>query len=330
MRAALLASLLSTSLFCGGVAAQEPPPPDEWLAVPAGGLRFELNERVTLESQRLFLSPNSVRVTYRLMNSAETDSLLLVGFPFPSLPEPDPPAPSLAKAFDDARLTLDGEEQALHSIVTRLYNDGRDVTAILQAAGFDLTKLGDGALNQLSRSAYRDIERAITDRGEPRPNRYAWSWEIEPRWRISLPSRGTVELELTYTPYTGLSVDRFTSLSELKDLAHVEAYCANEQPDLLDWMTETIRSRSNGETARFVELPRRELSYRWEQLPEGQDERTLRIEVSDPSRAPDSVGDDPRIAFCFPGGIARLPDGTHLAGGYGKPESDRLDIVFFE
>ncbi|MEQ8650868.1 MAG: DUF4424 family protein [Kiloniellales bacterium] len=324
MRAVLLASLLSTSLFCGGVAAQEPPPPDEWLAVPAGGLRFELNERVTLESQRLFFSPSSVRVTYRLMNSAETDSLLFVGFPFPSLPEPDPPAPSLAEAFDDARLTLDGEEQELHSVVTRLYNDGRDVTSILEAAGIDLATLGDGALNQLSRSAYREIERALTDRGEQRPNRYAWSWEIEPRWRITLPSRTTAVLELSYTPYTGLSVDRFTSLSELKDLAHVEAYCAAEQPDLLDWMTETLRRRSTA--TRFVELPRRELSYRWESLPEGQDERTLRIEVSDPARGEDEA----RIAFCFPGGIARLPDGTHLAGGFGKPDGERLDIVFFE
>ncbi len=323
MRSALLALTL---LVAGGSAAQEPPPPDEWLAVAAGGLHLELNERITLESQRLYLSPERVRVTYRLMNTAEAETLLFVGFPFPSLPEPKPPAPSMAKAFDDALVTANGEEQELHGVVTRLYNEGRDVTAILEAAGIDLTTLGDGALNQLPRSEYRRLERALTDRGEPRPNRYAWTLEVEPRWRIALPSRGSVELELTYTPYTGLSVDRFTSLSELSDLAHVEAYCAGEQPDLLVWMTNTLRNRSAGETVRFFDLPRRELSYRWERLPEGKEERTLRIEVNDPDRETGEA----RITFCFPGGIARLPDGTHLAGGFGKPESERLDILFFE
>ncbi len=327
MRALLTLLCLSATITGGGsLSAQDFATPDEWFSVTAGGLHLALNERVTLEGQRLYLSPDEVRVQYRLMNAAESEAVLTVGFPFPSLPEPEPPAPSLARAFNDATLTLNGEEQALHSVVSRLYNEGRDVTPFLEAAGIDLAELSDGALNQMARSDYRRIERALTDRGEPRPNRFAWTQEIEPRWRILLPSRSTVELELTYTPYTGLSVDRFTSLSELEDLAHVEAYCADEQPDLLAWMQETLQSRGTSEANRFIDMPRRELSYRWERLPEGHQERTLRIEV----RNSRSDAKDIRIAFCFPGGLARLPDGTHLAGGFGKPESDRLDIVFFE
>lgn len=323
MRAALFTLAL---LVAGGAAAQEPPPPDEWLAVAAGGLQLELNERVSLESQRLYLTPEHVRVDYRLMNTAETETLLFVGFPFPSLPEPQPPAPSMAAAFNDAVLTLDGKEQTLHGVVTRVYNQGRDVTPILEAAGIDLASLGDGALNQLSRSEYRRLERALTDRGEPRPNRYAWSLEIEPQWRIALPSRSTVELALSYTPYPGLSVDRFTSLSELQDLDHVAAYCAAEQPDLLEWMIDRLKNSSGSTALGFLDLPRRELSYRWERLPQGRDERTLRIEVGDTG----SKAADARIVFCFPGGVARLPDGTHLAGGFGKPDSARLDILFFQ
>ncbi len=261
---------------------------------------------------------------YHLMNTDEADTMLFVGFP--SLPEPQAPSPSLAKAFNDARLTLDGEEQALHSVVTRLYSKCRDVTPLLEAAGIDLADLHDGSLNQLSRAEYHRLERALTDRGEPRPNRYAWSLEIEPRWRISLPSRGSVDLDLRYTPYTGLSVDRFTGLSELNNLDHIDGYCASEQPDLLDWMKTALEARSAGETARFIEMRRLELSYRWERLPKEREERTLRIEVSDPRQEQPEA----RIAFCFPGDLARLPDGTHLAGGYGKPDAERLEILFFE
>ncbi len=320
--AVLLAVLLGSSVAVG----QEAPPPTEWLAVTAGGLHFELNDRITIESQRLYLTPDQVRVRYSLMNTAETETVLFVGFPFPSLPEPQPPAPSLALAFNDATLKIEGEVEPLHGLISRVFNDGREVTDFLEAAGIDLLALHDGALNQLSRSEYRKLERALTDRGEPRPNRYGWSLHIEPQWRVTLPSRGGVELELSYTPYTGLSVDRFTGVSELNDLAHVEAYCASEQPDLLERLKTSLEENGKSEIGPFLEMRRRELSYRWEQLPESWEERTLRIEVSDPR---DEERETP-ITFCFPGGIARLPDGTHLAGGYGKPKGEKLEILFFE
>ncbi len=321
---ALVALLLA--LLAGLAQAQEPPPPDEWLAVPAGGLRFDLGDRIVLESQRLYITPDQVRVRYRLMNTAEREAVLFVAFPFPSLPEPKPPAPTLSKSFDDAALTENGTLLPVHAITSRIYNDGHDVTAELEAAGIDLMQLTDGRLNQLSRSEYRKLERALTDRGEPRPNRYAWSLEIGPEWQVNLPPRSMTELELSYTPYSGLSVDRFSTLSELRDLKHIEAYCANEQPDLLDWMRNRMKAHKDAGLSPYLDVRRRELSYRWEALPPERAERTLRIEVSEPGRDPA----DTRIAFCFPGGVARLPNGTHLAGGTGKPGSKRLDILFFD
>ncbi len=301
--------------------------PDEWLGVTAGGLRFDLNDTVFLESQRLSLSLDQVRVRYRLVNSGADPSLLIVGFPFPSLPEPAPPAPSLASAFNDASLTANGVVQPIHSVGARIFNGGQDVTSYLEAAGLELEQLTDGALARLSRSEHRRLERALTDRGQPRPSRYDWSLAIEPRWRVSLAPRAATDLELTYTPYPGLSVDRFTSQDRLTDLAHLEAYCADEQPELLAWMQEAIAKRlEDGEEPLFAEIKRHELSYRWEELKEGKQNRSLRIEARNGGPVPE----DARIAFCFPGGVAALPDGTHLAGGTGQPEEERLDVIFIE
>ncbi len=302
--------------------------PTEWLGVGAGGLRFDLKEDVFLESQVIHLSLDQVRVRYRLVNGSTEPSLLTVGFPFPSLPEPQPPAPSLAMAFNDASLKVDGEVEPIHSVGARIYNDGHDVTAYLEAAGIDTAQLTDGALVHLSRSEHRRLERALTDRGEPRPSRYDWSLAVEPRWRVSLAPRQATDLELTYTPYPGLSVDRFSGQDRLTDLAHLEAYCADEQPELLAWMQKAIADRleTSEDAPRFAEIKRHELSYRWEELSEGRQERALRIEA----RNGGTVPKDARIAFCFPGGVAALPDGTHLAGGFGRPEDDRLDVIIIE
>ncbi|GAB5470805.1 MAG: hypothetical protein Kilf2KO_38350 [Rhodospirillales bacterium] len=326
-------ALLFCLTFCAAplAAEQEPPYPHQWLGVPAGGLRFALEETIFLQSQQLFLSPMQVRVRYRLVNGGEFAVRLRAGFPFPSRPEPDAPSPSLAQSFNDATLTLDGAAQPIAEIATRIYNRGQDLTAPLEAAGIDLAVFQDGSLGELSRREHRRLSRALG--GQVTPSRYHWSLAIEPRWLVTLPARGGATLELTYRPYGGRSVDRFTAQTDLTDIRYLEAYCGPEQSDLLPWLQETIAARRAASPADVADIRRHELIYLWEDLPPSRARRRLRIEVRGSAEAAAdaaSTAETTRVAFCFPGGVARLPDGLHLAGGVGEPDSPRLEVLFLD
>ncbi|MEO1192157.1 MAG: DUF4424 family protein [Pseudomonadota bacterium] len=309
-------------LSVGPTAAElDAPYPPEWLTVPAGGLRLPLaNQPVLIESQDLRLSPEAVEVTYRLANGGESDLALTVGFPFPN--QPADSAPGLAAAFLDAHLDVEGVAQPVAAVGRRLYNDGRDVTDALFAAGIDLDGLPDGALQRLSRSEHHRFSRALSEQGLEQPARHRWSLAIEPRWQVLLPARSTTSLRLSYRPHSGHSTDRFTERLRIRELTHLEAYCAEDQPPLLEWLQARISEGLEAADADFVDIGRLELSYLWEDLPAEQRERRIRVEVR--------VADDTHLAFCFPGGVARLPDGTHLAGMRGVPEEQRLDVVILE
>lgn len=304
--------------------------PQGWLGLTAGGLRFDLARPVTVERQELQLTPQRIEVHYRLANAGAEPLLQTLRFPFPSpfpgLTQPEPPVPPTSRAFADATLSVGGARQPIATVRTLLFNAGQDVTPYLPQAGLDLKGLADEGLQSMTRVQYRRLERALLDAGRPRPQRFAWSLVVEPEWQVALPPQQATEVVLSYTPYPGLSVDRFLGGARLQDLGHLEAYCADEQPALLAWMQARIAGAPGDDGRGRVDVQRHELAYRWEEAGPGWEETALRIEVRDPALPPAAA----RIAFCFPGGVARLPDGTHLAGGFGRPAEPVLEVVFLE
>lgn len=314
--------------------------PQEWLGVPSGGLAIEEVPGLELASLSIALSPEHVEATYVVVNTAETASFVEVGFPIPSVERPPSDAGSLAHAFSDATLHQDGVVLELSEVRIRVFMQGVDVTDVLASAGLDLKPLAAGDPAEQPRERRRAMEQVLIDAGIP-VDPTGWSLAVEPVWRVEIPERATTTLALSYTPFPGHSVDQLPGDEKLEDLAHLSAYCADEQKGLLSWVLGRWEERSEakrneliakGETAdeaaidAYANIDLIDLSFRWQNglWPATYPKVSL---VVDPGKG--------RAAFCTPpvGEKAGAPaafgaDGTYAVELENLPAAGQLDVMF--
>ena len=329
VRRALLLALLPVLLATGAGAAD----PREWLGIASGALDVPEAPGLTIDTLVLTLSPEQVKATYLLVNATELRRQLDLGFPIPTHLPQQGEGPPLAEAFSDAEVTQDGRALELAEVRIRVYMHARDVTEILRAAGVDLRALANGGLESQPRARARAMQQALIDAGvEIDPA--GWGLQVAPVWRAELVPRSTATVTLTYHPYPGHAVDRLPGDELLEDLAHLAAYCADEQEGLLAWVRQQVKRRAearaadlvaNGQTAEqaaanaYADIDMFDLSFLWSAGPWPQAFREVSL-IVDPGEG--------RAAFCLPVEVRRGDDGRYRADLADLPAAGSLDILF--
>jgi len=324
----------------GASAAEDVASAPEWLGAASGGLAIEQIPGLELTSLAVALSPERVEASYVLVNTAETPVFVEAGFPIPSVEHPPTDTGGLARAFSDAIVTQEGAPLELFAVRIRVYMQDIDVTEILASAGLDLKPLAGGDPTEQPRERRRAMEQVLVDAGiavDPT----GWSLAVEPVWRVEIGARATATLTLTYTPFPGHSVDQLPADEKLEDLAHLTAYCADEQTGLLSWVLARWEERAEAKRAALIskgveeeqasldayaEIDLIDLAFRWQTgaWPPVYPKVSLAI---DPGQG--------RAAFCVPatGGNAATAatlgaDGTYLVELEELPAAGQLDVMF--
>lgn len=332
--AALLTLLAALAGAARGAAGAEP---REWLGIPSGALDVPEAPALGIDRLVLTLSPGQVKATYLLFNGAEVRRKLAIGFPIPAEPRQLGDGPPLSEAFSDAQVTQDGKTLELADVRIRVFMQGRDVTEILRAAGIDLRALANGGLNSQPRARARAMQKALIDAGiviDPA----GWDLQVAPTWTVEIAPRSIATVTLTYHPYPGHAVDRLPGDELLEDLAHLTAYCADDQEGLLAWVRQQIKRRSeakiaeleaNGQTAEqaaanaYADIDMFDLSFLWGSGPWPHHFAKVSL-IVDPG--------DGRAAFCLPPKVKlkRGDDGRYRADLVDLPAEGSLDIMFLQ
>ena len=237
--ALLIALLLATSMPS---LAQAPPAQgeargaaDERLAagpetieLAAGGPVLVPDERIAIDAEEIVLGRAAVRTTMVVRNTSAEPLVRHISWLLPEidmssvgdgvvvLPAADP------RNFVSAVVTVDGLPVPL-GIEQRSRAYGRDITALLEAAGVPLNPLAPGVEDALRRLAPEQLaemeERGITSREDERivPG---WSLHTTAYWRQTFEPGKPITIGLAYVPVTASGLWSKDRLEALKD-----AYC---------------------------------------------------------------------------------------------------------
>ena len=185
--------------------------------VTMGGLVFERNEQVSMDSEDLYLSLDRVRVRYSYTNHGERPVTLLVAFPLPDLPLEGADPDWMEAAYPDLSLIdmqtrVDGKPVSLSRIDSAKVG-GRDVDARLEQLGWPILHWTDpdfaarlDALSADSRAALIAEGLLTTD--------YGMDGALRPAWTVSTSFVRTqtftpgvpVTVEHSYAPIQGGTV----------------------------------------------------------------------------------------------------------------------------
>ena len=214
---------------------------DSTASLDAGGLRLTFNPDIEMESERLYLSRNEVRVAYRFHNKSNRDIGTLVAFPLPVMEIGETGNYAL-----DGRdpvdimgfaVTVDGKS-VKPSVEVKATRFGVDVTAVLQRHAIPVTMLpgrGENAstlndrLNDLPDDARRELERhGVVDwhssfgaENKPLANVH-WNAHIAYYWFQTFPAQKTIEVTHRYRP---VPRQFFFMKTDLESAETRQAYC---------------------------------------------------------------------------------------------------------
>ena len=185
---------------------------DSQAGLGTGGLVLLQNDAIAMASEDLYISPKEVRITYRFLNTTDTDQSILVAFPLPDL---DLPAlqegDSGIRDYDNPNFVnfstkIDGRTVAL-KVQHRAIVAGVDITDLLARMEIPFVPPGDRlskrlrALDPQERSELADYGAVrFTDQTAPIAN---WTLKTTFYWRQTFPANSTVKVEHRYQPVAG-------------------------------------------------------------------------------------------------------------------------------
>ncbi len=211
-----LASAALLSLTLVPAAADAARANDGWGGLASTGLQFEKSDAIEMLSERLFLSPQKIRVAYEFRNRSPQDVTGTVVFPLPPINVVEDDFRRSAEAMDRAnpvafRCTVDGqaigvaeERRAVLEELTRgpalFDNPGRDVTGILHELSIPLTTDAEKLTQLLVRLPLPTRERLEAEglvfaAADPTPQ---WSIAIRYHWTQTFPAGRRVRVEHSY------------------------------------------------------------------------------------------------------------------------------------
>ncbi|MFN3658669.1 MAG: DUF4424 family protein [Pseudolabrys sp.] len=214
---------------------------DSTAALDAGGLRLTHNPDIEMESERLFLSRNEVRVVYRFRNKSGRDIGTLVAFPLPAMEIGETGNYALDGRdpvnIMDFEVTVDGKRVS-PSVEIKATRFGVDVTAVLQRRNIPVTMLpgkgetGDALnerLNTMPAEARRDLERhGLIDwntsfgAGDKPLANVHWNAHLTYYWFQTFPAGRAIEVTHRYRP---VPRQFFFTKAELDSAETRKAFC---------------------------------------------------------------------------------------------------------
>lgn len=214
---------------------------DSTASLDTGGLRLTYNPDIEMESERLYLSRNEIRVGYRFHNKSDRDIGTLVAFPLPVMEigeagnyALDGRDPVDVMGFE---VVVDGK-RVTPSVEVKATRFGVDVTAVLQRHGIPVTMLpGRGEagaaltkrLDRLPDEASRELERyglidwntSFGAGNKPLANVH-WNAHIAYYWFQTFPAQRTIEVTHRYRP---VPRQFFFTKTELDSAESRQGYC---------------------------------------------------------------------------------------------------------
>jgi hypothetical protein len=185
-----------------------------------GGLVFKRNADVSIESEELIITPETVTVRYQFLNQSTSPVTLTVAFPLPDidLSEPDT---NWAFPVGDAvnfvgfKTKIDGKPVTFN-IHQRALLDGKDVTDTIRGAGLALLPIGApqavefGSLPEAKRKQLIDrglyVQSGADQKGQPLYNG-TWTVKTSVVREQKFPPGQPIAVEHTYNTSVGMSFD---------------------------------------------------------------------------------------------------------------------------
>jgi len=223
---------------------------DTTAELATGGLVFVKNAAIAMRSERLFVSTEQIRVTYRFFNNSAEPVTNLVAFPMPDITiDKDDPDADIAVPTEDSVNFLGFTTTANGARVTtqveqKAFAKGLDQTVLLRRLGIPLAlqlKATYDALDALPKDRWQQL----IDLGLAGTNEYgtsigAMQQHLEPRWTLKTTyfwqqifrPKTELVIEHQYKPSVGESVGTVVGDPQSSDLAEYEKkYCLD--PDLI-------------------------------------------------------------------------------------------------
>ena len=184
---------------------------DSAASIAAGGLQPTRERRIAMRRERLFISPEKVRVEYEFANDSAEDVVTEVAFPIPPFAFDFDSGP---RGLDDFKLWVDGAELN-YTIEAKASVNGKDLTSLLQKFAVDINSFGhfewprDGSgpfaadFNKLPSNAQSELIRAgAFDAEDHQP---AWTVAKTYHWTTMFPAHGVVHVAHEYKPIVGFT-----------------------------------------------------------------------------------------------------------------------------
>ncbi|MDR3496123.1 MAG: DUF4424 family protein [Ancalomicrobiaceae bacterium] len=232
-RLAGAAALCLAALQAGPAAAN-----DSTAQLGAGGLVLVMNPGVSMQSEDLRLSINSVDIDYVFQNDTDTDITTLVAFPLPKLSGNDEdftvqlPKENDPIDFIGFSIEVDGKKVS-PQVEQRASIVGIDITDRLKADNIPVNPFSHtGAREQLAklpadkRAFYESHGLAFWSEGQPG----GVSWDVSTTfyWMQTFPAKKQVKVHHSYHPIIGASFLTDSSFTEASQLGRLtKTYCAD-------------------------------------------------------------------------------------------------------
>lgn len=185
--------------------------------IAMGGLIFEQNDQISMDSEDLYLSLDKVRVRYTYTNHSDRPITLLVAFPLPDVPLEDRDPEWIEAAYPDwdgidMQTLVDGKPAGLMRIDIAKVN-GVEVDKRLKALGWPALFWKDPGFADRLRALSADDKSALVAEGLL-TTEYVTEGEVRPAWTVStsfvrtqtFPPGVPITVEHSYTPIQGGTV----------------------------------------------------------------------------------------------------------------------------
>ena len=273
-RVHLLGALGCAALLLFGVQPPQALANDTSAELSIGGLAFTHNADVSMESEELTITPESVTVQYRFVNQSASPVTLTVAFPLPDIDLSDPDANVVIPGNDPLNFvgfsTKVNGAPVKFDIRQRAMLGDKDVTEAVRGAGIPLLPLG-AQTNRIKEMPAPDRERLV-DQGllVPAGIDDSGAQRFDPGWTVktsivrqqTFPPGQPVTVEHRYRTSVGVSFDTVLrkAVREQQAMAaefkrYRDEYCVT------DFFLRGIDRRAGAHDENVARLQERRISY---------------------------------------------------------------------
>jgi hypothetical protein len=193
---------------------------DTTAELKTGGLDFVRNSDISMEEEKLYISPHEVRVDYVFRNTSDKAIETYVAFPMPDISAgPDnniDAGDSSSDNFLGFSVVQDGVE-IKPQLQQRVYSAGIDMTDVVAATNVPMNPLSEqarAALAKLPEATLKDwtvrglVMQEIYDAGQGEKREYVPLWTLKSAywWKSRFPAGKDVHVSHKYRPSVGGTV----------------------------------------------------------------------------------------------------------------------------